>query len=393
MRALLVGPTGEGGEGVYLNLLRGNPPPGVTYESVGGFHTGAEGAPCSVAWEVALNRLVRPMTIPDAGFRALRLSGSFDLVHVHAHPVRLAGLGETPLVMSEGSSSAVYLGEYLGWDAGRLARHFRRTRSVYRALGLHDRLLALDRVDRAYVFSDWARDVNTRWGADTSKLEVVAPGFPVPPPVSPAPRDTFTFLFVGGDFERKGGFDLVEAFECVSRRHPEVRLTLVGTDPGERNPDRLIHGWVGEGRRDRVLARLEELERGGLVSRYGSMAWQDVRKSLYPDADAFVMPSLAEGFGFANVEAMSFGLPVISSAVGPIPEVVADGRTGLLVPPGDIDELAAAMIRLVSDRDRARAMGQAGREAFRDRFTLDAFRDRLAAIYERALLLRSPGAG
>jgi glycosyltransferase involved in cell wall biosynthesis len=385
MRALLVGPTGEGGEGVYLNLLRGDPPPDVTYEPVGGFHAGADGAPCSVPWEIALNRLIRPMTIPDAGFRALRLSGSFDLVHVHAHPVRLAGLGETPLVMSEGSSSAVYLGDYLGWDPGRLARRFRRTRSVYRTLGLHDRLLALERVDRAYVFSDWAREVNIRWGGDPSKLEVVAPGFPVPAPTPRGPRDTFTFLFVGTDFERKGGFDVVEAFESLSRRHPQARLALAGAEPSERNPDRLIHGWVGEERRSRVLAKLEELERQGGVRRHGAVGWRGVRESLYTGADAFVMPSLAEGFGFTNVEAMSFGLPVISSPVGPIGEVVADGETGLLVQPGEVGDLADAMSRLVSDRDTARAMGEAGRDAFLDRFTLDQFRERLGAVYRRAL--------
>jgi glycosyltransferase involved in cell wall biosynthesis len=384
MRVLLVGPAMRGGEGVYIGLLRSNPPPEVAYATLGGFHTGAEGAPCNVPLEIALNRVVRPMTIPDIGFRALRMRDSFDLVHAHAHPVHLTGLGDTPLVMSEGSSSAVYLGDYLGWDARLLASRFRRTRRIYRILGLHDRLLALDRVNRVYVFSEWAREVNLRWGADPRKLEVVAPGFPVPPPVSRDQRDTFTFLFVGGDFERKGGFDLVEAFELVSRQHPHARLALV-TDPGERNPDRFIHGWVGEARRGRVLAKLDALERQGLASRHVAVGRREVLEAFYPGADAFVMPTLAEGFGFTNVEAMSFGLPVISSFVGPIPEVVAEGKTGFLLQPGDVNELANAMGRLVSDRDAARAMGDAGREAFLDKFTLEHFRERLAAVYRRAL--------
>jgi glycosyltransferase involved in cell wall biosynthesis len=384
MRVLLVGPAIQGGEGVYMGLLRGNPPPAVVYATVGEFHTGADGAPCNVPMEIALNRVVRPMTIPDIGFRALSMRDSFDLVHAHAHPVRLAGLGETPLVMSEGSSSAVYLGDYLGWDTRRLARRFRRTRRIYRILGLHDRLLALDRVNRAYVFSEWAREVNLRWGADPRKLEVVAPGFPVPPPVSRDHRHTFTFLFVGGDFERKGGFDLVEAFERVSRQHPHARLALV-TDPGGRNPDRLIHGWVGEARRRRVLAKLEALERQGLASRHVAVDRREVLESFYSSADAFVMPTLAEGFGFTNVEAMSFGLPVVSSAVGPIPEIVAEGRTGLLVQPGDVNELAEAMGGLVSDPDVARAMGEGGRKVFLDKFTLEHFRDRVAAVYRRAV--------
>ena len=67
-----------------------------------------------------LNRLVHPIAIPDMGFRALSLRQRFDLVHVHAHPVSLRGLRGAPLVMSEGSSAAVYVGEYLGWDDDRL---------------------------------------------------------------------------------------------------------------------------------------------------------------------------------------------------------------------------------------------------------------------------------
>jgi glycosyltransferase involved in cell wall biosynthesis len=384
MRVLLVGPAGGRGEGVYLSLLRENPPPEVVYAAAGGFHTGADGASCSVPREIALNRVIRRLTIPDMGFRALRLRDRFELVHVHAHPVYLAGLGETPVVMSENSSSAVYLGEYLGWDESRLASRYRRARRIYRALGLRDRLLSLDRVARVYVFSEWARAVNLRWGADPDKLEVVAPGFPVPLPVARAPRETFTFLFVGADFERKGGFHLVEAFDLVSRRHPRARLALV-TDPHERNPDLLIHSWVGEPRRRRVLSTLEELERKGLASRHVGVGRREVLESFYPSADAFVLPTLAEGFGFTNVEAMSFGLPVISSRVGPIREIVTEGKTGLLVQPGDVSGLADAMSQLIADSDAARAMGEAGRETFLARFTLERFRGRLARFYRQAL--------
>jgi glycosyltransferase involved in cell wall biosynthesis len=381
----LIAPDAPGGEGIYTSLIRASAPPDLTYVVSGEAHAGAPGAPCSVRWEVALNRLIRPRTIPDIGFRALHLRDRFDLVHVHAHPVRLKGLGETPLVMSEGSSSAVYLGEYLGWEPSRLADRFGRARRIYRALGIHDRLLALERVSRAYVFSDWAREVNIRWGADPAKLEVLAPGFPVPAAVPRENRDAFTFLFVGTDFERKGGFDLVEAFELVSAEHPNARLMLVGSDPWERNPDRLIHGWVDDTRRRRVLDKLQRLERLGLASHHGAVDPREVRRSIYPAADAFVLPTRAEGFGFTNVEAMSFGLPVVSSAVGPIPEIVGHESTGLLVPPGDVTELAGAMGRLLSDPDFARAMGESARRTFLRRHTLDHFRDGLAAVYRRAL--------
>jgi glycosyltransferase involved in cell wall biosynthesis len=238
MRVLFVGPQTRGGEGVYVESLLANPPAGTEYVPAGGFHEGAPGALCRLAEEALLNRLVRRWTIPDMGMRSLTLGRHFDLVHVHAHPVRLGGLGETPLVMSEGSSSAVYLGDYLGWSEERLARAYTHTKRVYRALRIHDRLLNLDRVDRAFVFSHWARDLNVRWGADPAKLDVVYPGFPTPTPPDRSCRDTFTFLFVGTDFERKGGFELVDAFDIVHRRNRSARLIVVSPDPAIPDPDR-----------------------------------------------------------------------------------------------------------------------------------------------------------
>jgi glycosyltransferase involved in cell wall biosynthesis len=368
-----------------MDLIRAHPPDGVSYTSTGDFHTGAPGARSAAVWERGLNQLVRPRAVPDMGFRAFRVNGDFQLVHVHAHPVHLSGLGERALVMSEGSSNAVYLGDYLGWDDERIGAAYARTRRAYRALRIHDRLLALDRVDRAYVFSDWARALNVRWGADESKLDVVPPGFPTPDPVDREGRSTFTFLFVGTDFERKGGFDVIEAFDRVARELEHVRLVVAGSDPWTPNPDRLIHSWVGDERRRRVLALFEELRAGGRIEHLPLVPAGTVRESLYPAADAFVMPTLAEGFGFTNVEAMSFALPVISSTVGPIPEVIVDGQTGVLVAPGDIDGLAAAMGSLAADPGRAATMGQAGREAFHSRFTIDDFRARLAQVYRRAL--------
>jgi glycosyltransferase involved in cell wall biosynthesis len=385
MRVLLVGPTTPGGEGAYMTSLRRHPPAGVDYESVGGFGTGAPGVRCHKTWEVALNRLVRPSAVPDMGFRALSLRDQFDLIHVHAHPVRLDRLGDTPLVMSEGSSSAVYLHDYLGWDDARLASGYRRARRLYRALRVHDRLLALDRVDRAYVFSRWARELNVRWGADPQKLEVIEPGFPVPAETARERRDAFTFLFLGTDFERKGGFDVVEAFDRLRRENLAVHLVIAGSDPAIPNPDRSLHAWVDAERRARVLAVLADLQRAGRVTTHHAVDPRGVRENLYPRADAFVMPTLAEGFGFTNIEAMSHGVPVISSRLGPIQETVGeDGEAGHLVPPGDVGALEDAMGRLSANREAAQAMGAVARRRFLERFTIEEFQRRLGDFYRRA---------
>lgn len=382
---LLVGPEGHGGEGVYMQNLADHPPDGFAYSRVGDFHKGGPGVRCQVVREVLLNRIVHPRAIPDMGFRALRLTKPFDLVHVHAHPVALRGLRGTPLVMSEGSSSASYIGEYLGWDDVRLADGFARARRMYRALGIADRLLTLERVTSAYVFSDWARQLNLRWGADPAKLEVIAPGFPTPPAVDRFTPENFTFVFVGGDFERKGGFEVVEAFAQAHRERPDIRLVLAGSDPAQRNPDRLVHEWVPAARRAQALQTIAALEHEGAVRLLPWLSRDRLLAEIYPRADAFVMPTHAEGFGFTNVEAMSFGLPVVTSTAGPGAEIVTDGRTGLLVAPGDVDGLRDVLLSLAADPGRALRMGAAARADFLERFTVERFQSVLGAFYRRAL--------
>ena len=97
------------------------------------------------------------------------------------------------------------------------------------------------------------------------------------------------------------------------------------------------------------------------------------------------MPTHAEGFGFAGVEAMSFGLPVITSPVGAGPEIVQEEGSGLMVAAGDVDVLAGTMARLAADAAAATRMGAAARAAFLSRFTNDRFREALGDLYRRAM--------
>ena len=215
-------------------------------------------------------------------------------------------------------------------------------------------------------------------------------------------RERFTFLFVGTDLERKGGFDVVEAFAELITHAPGARLTLITPDPQIPNPDRRFHGWVGPARRAGLLAKLADLVRTGSAELHPPASRERLYTEHYPDADAFLMPTHAEGLGFTNIEAMGFGLPVISSTVGPIPEVVADGTTGRLVAPGDVRALTDAMLDLAGDPRSARELGAAGRREFLERFTLERFRSALggctgarwsadAARADDRLLLSTPG--
>ena len=99
----------------------------------------------------------------------------------------------------------------------------------------------------------------------------------------------------------------------------------------------------------------------------------------------FVLPSLNEGMGRALVEAMAAGLPVVATRVGGVPAIVEDGRTGLLVPPGDAAALAAAIDSLVRRPDVAKEMGAAARQSINERFGIPAMVQAVEAVYEAAL--------
>jgi glycosyltransferase involved in cell wall biosynthesis len=108
-------------------------------------------------------------------------------------------------------------------------------------------------------------------------------------------------------------------------------------------------------------------------------------KRAIEGAAIVVVPSLGEGFGMVALEAMERARPVIASAVGGLPEIVADGETGLVVPSADADALAEAIVALAGDLPRAAAMGAAGRERALSLFTPERCVERVEELYARAL--------
>lgn len=109
---------------------------------------------------------------------------------------------------------------------------------------------------------------------------------------------------------------------------------------------------------------------------------------LLSSADLLVMPSTNEGFGISIVEAMALSIPVVGTRVGGVMEVMKDGVTGLLVPPGDPGAIAGACIDILKRPDRARAIGQAGRERAKRLFdtgeSIRNFRELYREIYEES---------
>jgi glycosyltransferase involved in cell wall biosynthesis len=157
-------------------------------------------------------------------------------------------------------------------------------------------------------------------------------------------------------------------FEAMARRSSLSNLHLVVTGDGEL--------------RDELRRRVESL---GLSPRVHFTGIRRDVGNVLAALDMFVMPSLWEGLPLALVHAMGAGLPVVASAVAGVPEVVQHGQTGMLVQPGDVDGLAAALERLVHDPAERSRLGLAARDYVRPRFGVDGFVGSTTALYDRLL--------
>lgn len=188
---------------------------------------------------------------------------------------------------------------------------------------------------------------------------------PQPKPDGLAP----TIGSVGRLSPEKGLLYFLKAAAEVARRRPDVRVLLAGDGPERR-------------RLERLAARLR------LHVEFAGEAPHERVPDILARLDVFVMPSTYEGFGVAALEAQAMEVPVVASDVYGIPDVVEDGVTGILVPPRDVPALADALLSLLDDAGKRRAMGSAGRRFVAERYSWQQNAARMEALY-RDLLQQS----
>jgi N-acetyl-alpha-D-glucosaminyl L-malate synthase BshA len=149
----------------------------------------------------------------------------------------------------------------------------------------------------------------------------------------------------------------------------------------EDRPLRLL--LVGEGPE---LARAEQLCRQlGIEDRVEFLGTVGNIEEVLAHADVFLLPSETESFGLAALEALACEVPVVASRIGGVPEVVEDGVSGFLRPVGDIDGMTAAVGELLTNSDKRREMGRAGRRLAAERFSQDDIVARYRALYQEVL--------
>jgi glycogen synthase len=201
----------------------------------------------------------------------------------------------------------------------------------------------------------------------------IAPLGIVPEPIAvPAqPSQRRRLLFVGRCERRKGAHILLEALPRLLADHPDWECHLVGDD-----------GVMVEGRT--LKARFLAQQRGAPWQRrvlfHGVIAEDELRRH-YQLCDLFVAPSLFESFGLIYHEAMQYGKAVVGCRTGGVPEVVADGIEGLLVEPGNVDQLYGALVRLMNDDRLREHMGAAGALRVHHQQNYQTMAARMEAIY------------
>jgi glycosyltransferase involved in cell wall biosynthesis len=241
-----------------------------------------------------------------------------------------------------------------------IANHFRpATRPLLAAL---DNKTARWTARLVAVSADTKRAYEAQ-GYPRGRIEVVYNGVDLPPNGRPPANDAPVIGEIARLCDVKGQRELIRALAAV----PHARLVLAGRD--------LERGGAFQEELER------EAERSGVADRVEFGFRDDVPK-LLDELDVLALPSWTEGLPMAVLEAMAHARPVVATPVGGTPEVVADGETGLLVPPRDPDALAAALRRLLDDPELRRRMGEAGRRRVAERFSADAMVERVLELYE-----------
>ncbi len=336
--------------------------------------TGPEAGPEGSLLEEATRDPYRLVVLPDLvrdpsparDLRALlalwKLMGHqrFEVVHTHTSKAGILGrwaaaLRRVPAVVHT-PHGHVFHGYFSSWKT----RAFREVERL--TARMTHRIVALTQGD--------LRDHLQEGIAPEDCFVVIPSGVPLERyrgrPEEPGEGQDPTIGFVARLVEVKGVLDLLEAMARVVTCFPSARLLLVGDGP----------------LREAVLERIHSL---GLDSRVELLGRLEDPAPALRRSDLFVLPSHNEGMGRAAVEAMAAGLPVVATRVGGLPDVVADGETGLLVPPRDPGALAEALLRLLQDPALRRQMGKAGQKRAEE-FSDQVMFERLEALYSEILV-------
>lgn len=299
-----------------------------------------------------------------AGYRAFRgllRKDRPDLVHIHSS-FGPSFYRKMPFILWSASRGIpvvnhIHGAEFDAFYEKASGAKKRRVRRVYR------------RCTRFIVLSEeWKEKIAQIVPAD--RIDVIENYCVLPEKICHEERRQNQILFLGALEERKGCYDMPVIFECVKRKCPDARLVMAGDgqmkqvreafDKKNLLADVTFTGWVRGQEKDRLL-----------------------RQSA-----VFLFPSYNEGMPMAVLEAMGYGLGIVTTTVGGIPQLIAHGRSGFLETSGDLTAMAEDVCELIQDDGLCRNMGETARETVEQRYSLKMHLQKLEETYRKACLTK-----
>ncbi len=284
-----------------------------------------------------------------------KMLGSYEIVHLHMGPRGSYRRKSIMARIAKRHGKKVVLHEH----SGEFARDFEEGTAAYRSSVLRTFAVA----DRVVVLSEEWRDYFAGRICSAEKLVVLHNGVEVPPrPCDSASSNDI--LFLGRLCARKSPEVLLRASREALRRYPDMRVV-----------------FGGDGYPDRYRAVAEDL---GIADRCEFRGWVSgpEKEQLFARAGIYCLPSKHEGMPMSVLEAMAHGLPVISTKVGGVPQVIEDGVNGLLMDVDDEETLSTLLVELAASPSFRKALGAAGRVTVKRKFSVSAAVGKLVDMYD-----------
>ena len=322
-------------------------------------------APVRAAYRMA-GRYYHPMREPSV---LKYLAGRIEK-HLHAvKPQAVFAPSSVPLSLVDSRAPRIFTTDQLFCDFVQTSyTGVRKPAERFVRLGHSQEKHALQTAALVTFPSEWAANsAISQYGADRAKLDVIPWGANLPreiaqedveTAIAKRPLNRCDLVFVGRNWERKGGEQLVKTVEELNRSGLPTRATIIGCNPPGLSPEFFdIHPFLNKGRPDQFA----------------------ILSSIMLQAHFHFLPSRAEAYGQAFCEAAAFGVPSIGSTVGGIPTIIRDGETGFVRPLETSAAQFAAIIRdVLSDGARYRRLARQAREDFLLRLNWDSFGNRLS---------------
>ena len=258
-----------------------------------------------------------------------------------------------PWIHENDQALGQYLSEYVHFN-GTLMR---------RITDFSAALLNSKKCKGVIVWSEWAKKGYIRDGIERGKIRVIPPPFTMCS--SRIKHDTINLLFLGRDYDRKGGDVALEVFRELKRLHENIHLIFIGNIPDKD-----------------VLQTVKDDKK---ISFYDHVPTSFLHQNIFPTTDIFLLPTKAEAYGMSLVEAMSYGIPVVSSGISAIPEIVEDSICGYLCQPSQVEDYIKKCSLLIEDKEKMTFMGNNAKEVVANKFSSKKIGNKLYDFYSEIL--------